>query len=281
MSVMTGTPLSIFRFRVPRPPLDALVAGVWFCRNAPQEHALERLAPSGAPQLIVNLKEDRVRIYDHSGLPSSETAGTVLVGTRSGPQIIDTAEQEYVAGVAFRPGGAVAFVPAPAHETADLDVPLDLMWQRRDVMRLRERLLECRTPDAALDALEHTLREQLRPGRQHPAVGYALGQFQRFRGQAAVTAVTDAVGLSAKRFIERFKAEVGVTPKVFCRIRRFQRVLSCAHSAAEVDWAQLAAECGYFDQAHLIRDFRAFAGITPTKYRESRTGSPNHVKFVQ
>ena len=65
------------------------------------------------------------------------------------------------------------------------------------------------------------------------------------------------------------------------RVPRFQRALTRAYQAGDVDWSQVALDCGYFDQAHLIHDFRSFSGLTPTAYRAARTTSQNHVKFLQ
>jgi AraC-like DNA-binding protein len=64
-----------------------------------------------------------------------------------------------------------------------------------------------------------------------------------------------------------FTAEVGLTPKLFGRVQRFQHAITSSRSAAKVDWAQLAVECGYFDQPHLIHEFVAFSGVTPADYR--------------
>ena len=93
--------------------------------------------------------------------------------------------------------------------------------------------------------------------------------------------MTDTIGLSPKRFIERFKIEVGMTPKRYCRIRRFQRALALANGSRDVDWTRVALDCGYFDQAHFNHDFRSFAGLTPTGYQARRTPFQNHVKFLQ
>ena len=271
-----------FHHRVPRPPLDSFVALIWLCRNEPRPIALERVLPTGAAQLIVNLKEDETRLYDSQDpLNVVTTDGTVLSGVQSRFQIIDTSEQECVAGVAFRPGGSAAFLKTPAHETSDADTPLELLWGRRRSSDLREQLLERGDPDAQLDAMEHALREMLRPAGAHPAVAFALRAFDRAPLTTNIAAVTDAIGMSAKRFIERFKAEVGVSPKHYCRIRRFQRAVTRAHRGQIVDWPQVALECGYYDQAHFIHEFRSFAGLTPTGYQGSRTAFQNHVKFLQ
>ena len=93
--------------------------------------------------------------------------------------------------------------------------------------------------------------------------------------------MTDAVGLSAKRFIERFKIEVGLTPKRYCRVRRFQQALMLSNRGRNVDWTRVSMDCGYFDQAHFIHDFRSFAGITPTVYQSARASFQNRVKFLQ
>jgi AraC-like DNA-binding protein len=268
--------------RVPRPPLDAFVASIWLFRDGPRPHALERILPTGAAQLIVNLKEDRTGLYDRERPDRCiATAGTILAGVQSRYQIIDTSEQEYVAGVAFRSGGAAAFVRTPAHETRDADIPLELLWGGRQAADLREQLLERRDPQGQLDIIEACLRETLRPARLHPAVGFALTKFHRSPLAMNVGAVTDAVGMSPKRFIERFKAQVGVSPKRYCRIRRFQQVIAHTHHGRSIDWTQLAQDCGYYDQSHFIHEFQDFSGLTPTAYEASRTAFENHVKFLQ
>jgi AraC-like DNA-binding protein len=271
-----------YRHRVPRPPLDLFVESIWVYQNDPHPNALERVLPTGAAQLIVNLKEDQTRLYDpeppHRCVAIS---GSLLSGVQSRFQIIDTSEQEYVAGVAFKPGGTVPFMRVPAHEASDADVPLEALWGRRRTAILRERLLDGSTVDAKLDVLEAVLHEIWTPPGLHPVVTFALAAFDRIPTTTSIARVTDEVGLSAKRFIERFKIEVGMTPKRYCRIRRFQRALALASSGRSVDWTWVALDCGYFDQAHFIHDFRSFAGLTPTGYQSARTSFQNHVKFLQ
>jgi AraC-like DNA-binding protein len=270
-----------YRHRVPRPPLDAFIASIWLFRDEPRPHALERVLPTGAAQLIVNLKEDRTRLYDPERPDRYvSTAGTILAGVQSRYQIIDTSEQEYVAGVAFRPGGTAAFLRSPAYETRDTDTPLESLWGRQRTADLREQLLERSDPDAQLDAIETALRPTLRPTRVHPAVAFALTAFDRNPLTTKIGVVTDAIGMSAKRFIERFKAQVGVSPKRYCRIRRFQRAFARAHRGHPLDWPQVALDCGYCDQAHFIHEFRSFSGLTPTAYQTFRTAFQNHVKFL-
>src|ERR1700730_6469036 len=97
----------LYVHRVPAPPLDAFIESIWLCENDPKPHMLERVLPSGAAQLIVNLKEDQTRVYhpDSGSDWVTTSSGTVLSGVQSRYCVIDTAEQESVAGVVFKPGG--------------------------------------------------------------------------------------------------------------------------------------------------------------------------------
>ena len=85
------------------------------------------------------------------------------------------------------------------------------------------------------------------------------------------------IGTSQRTFINTFAREVGMTPKLYSRVRRFNRALRMVHRREDVDWTDVALACGYFDQSHLIRDFRAFAGLSPSSYLALRTEHFNHV----
>ncbi|HTA29536.1 MAG TPA: helix-turn-helix domain-containing protein [Candidatus Cybelea sp.] len=95
-------------------------------------------------------------------------------------------------------------------------------------------------------------------------------QFVRDPHLRSIAAVSHDLGVSHKQFIEQFRREVGLTPKLFCRIRRFQEVLGLIHTRKTVNWADVACSCGYFDQAHFVNDFLAFAGLNPSAYLDRR-----------
>src|SRR5262245_41042043 len=143
-----------YRHRVPRPPLDSFIESIWVYHNDPRPHGLERILPTGAAQLIVNLKEDQTRLYDPEAPDRFvATSGSMLSGAQSRFQVIDTSEQEYVAGVAFRPGGTVPFMRMPAYEASDANVPLESLWGPHRTATLRQRLLDGNDIDSTLDAL--------------------------------------------------------------------------------------------------------------------------------
>jgi AraC-like DNA-binding protein len=267
--------------RVPSPPLDAFLASIWYCESGPRPFALERILPTGAAQLIINLKEDRTREYHPESGAMTEGCGTVLSGIATRYSVIDTAEQECVAGVSFRAGGTPAFFSVPPDELLNTGISLDLVWGRQRASRLREQVLAADSPAAKLDALEHAMAEAWNARDFDPLVGFALDAFALRPETTNILDVAGRTGLSSKRLVARFKTAVGLAPKRFCRILRFQRALRYAERGRRVDWTRIAADCGYFDQAHLIHDFRAFAGITPTGYDAGRTQFRNHVHFLQ
>ncbi len=256
----------IARHHIPRPPLSNFVELLWLYEGYSQPHDKERLLPNGAMELVVNLKDDVVRVYDRRDPNKFQSSrGALLVGVQSEYFVIDTAEQQSVIGVHFKPGGAFPFFKIPAGEFHNQHLSLDLLWGSgaRD---LRDRLREAPTPERKFQILEQSLLAHARkPLTRHPAVDFAIQKFGDARG-ASVGQVSGQIGLSSRRFMDVFNDQVGLTPKLYCRVQRFQNALHRIGMRGTVDWTDLALSCGYFDQAHFIHDFRAFSGLSPTAY---------------
>lgn len=241
-------------------------------------HTRERVLPTGTMELVINLHEDVIRSYDNDDPTRFEThPGSVIAGTRSEFMIIDTESQESIMGVAFKPGGAFPFLGVPACEVHGGDVALDALWGSY-AAELRWRLMEAPTPAAKFAVLESALLERM-SGRLdlHPAVRHALRELKCVPHMRTLAQVTADVGLSQRRFIQLFREQVGMPPKLYYRIQRFQAALHRIEDGRRVEWADLALDCGYYDQAHFIRDFRAFSGINPSTYLIQRADRLNHV----
>ncbi|MEA2559921.1 MAG: hypothetical protein QOH06_1425 [Acidobacteriota bacterium] len=268
-----------YRSYTPAPPLGDFVDRFWLCSDAPP-HQRERILPSGTIELVVNLREDEIRIYDPSHPDRcTRMSGAILSGAYSRFFVIDPLQHASILGVHFKPGGAFPFLGAPAGELADTHIDIETLWGPSAV-ELRERLCAAPTPAKRFSLMEDALLSRLRcPPEHHAAVPVALDAFEPAGAEMRVRDVARRVGLSQRRFIQVFAAEVGMTPKLYCRVRRFQRARGLAGKAAVPDWARVAVDCGYFDQSHLIRDFLAFSGLTPADYirRQSEDVLPNHV----
>lgn len=247
--------------QAPIAPLSPFVANLWSLNDAPS-HAKERIIPSGTLELVINLHEDEFRIYGAAaGVPAQRFSGAIVSGAYDSYFVIDTAAHASVIGVHFKPGGALPFLGVPAGAVGSGHVDLETLWGPA-ARELREALCSCASPARRFQILEAALLTRLeRPLRRHTAIPIALHQLCR---GATVREVVAQVGLSHRRFVEVFTAEVGMTPKLYGRIRRFQRALALIQ--ASPDWSRLAAQCGFFDQSHLIRDFIAFTGVRPTEF---------------
>jgi AraC-like DNA-binding protein len=278
---LLGPSLPMPRIHVRRPTgaLQPFVDSIWYFESASFAHQRERILPTGSMQLLVNLEEDELRTYHGPGYAEVERLpGAALSGAYRGHFAIDTAEQRSIAGVAFRSGGAFPFFREPASEVSDAHVELCWLWGRGGAT-LRERLLEVttrtRSPEAILDLLERELLARtVRPLDPDRALEFAVGELDR---GASVGAVLSRIGGSSKRFLRAFAERVGLTPKRFERIRRFRRAVDSIELGRPVAWTQVALACGYYDQAHLINDFREFSGITPTAYAPRSYGDRSHV----
>ncbi|NVJ06134.1 AraC family transcriptional regulator [Myxococcus sp. AM001] len=258
--------------RRPRSPtLAPLVESLW-TYDGQLTHGFERVLPSGRMQLLVNLHEDAFRDYRLDGRLAHKTRGAVIQGVHTAPRVVDTACQRSICGVSFAPASASPFLGMPASALTGRVVDLSEIWGR-DSPLLRERLLQAPTSAARLDVLEAALLARGRASEPRDAA--AAIACSLLMGGASVRAVGVQLGLSPRRLIERFQAHVGVKPKLFARIARFQHVLASARG--EMTWASLAGEHGFSDQAHLVREFRAFSGATPVAYRPRSDEDRNHV----
>lgn len=265
---------------VPR-TLAPFVAGIHYLRSDAESDALaiERILPSGCAHLLVNLHEDEIRTYHGDDCAVvRRSRGAVLEGPGSRARLIDTGVQRCLVSVDFTLGGAAAFFGMPLDEARDELVNLDQLWGR-DGAELRERLLEAASPAAKLRVVESILLRRLRR-RGEPDAALRCAAPLLARG-VPVSEVASRVGLLPRTLVRRFRASVGLTPKRYSRVRRLQRVVGSIGDARNADWCALAATYGYVDQAHLIHDFRALTGITPTAYRPRSAAERNHVPVVR
>jgi AraC-like DNA-binding protein len=262
----------LFHSETPAPPLATFVDYLWLYSDAPR-HPRERILPSGTFELVFNLRDDEFRIQDPAG-GYRRFSGAMVSGPYARFFVIDATQQASIIGVHVKAGGAAHLLGIPADELADTHVDLETLWGP-SARELRERLCAAATPEQRLRILETALMTRLlRPAERHRLVLEALAALDA--PGVRVLEVARRAGLSQRRFIQVFSEHVGMTPKLCCRVRRFQRALALAERTPAPDWARLALACGYFDQSHLIRDFVAFSGLTPATYLGARS---EHVKM--
>ncbi|MBX3624792.1 MAG: helix-turn-helix transcriptional regulator [Rhizobacter sp.] len=221
--------------------------------------------PAGTFELVVNLHENRIRVFGADG-QARHYAGMLVSGAFSQSFVVDTREHACMVGVHFKPGGARAFLGARADELADQHMDLAAIWSPVAADRLHDALASAPCAAKRFAILERTLRQHLVASLARRPFTIALLS----NPGAPIAALAQACGRSHRSFIDSFSAEVGMTPKLFQRVQRFQRAFALAAGPQAPGWAQLSLDCGYADQSHLIRDFVAFAGMTPGDYARAR-----------
>jgi AraC-like DNA-binding protein len=258
---------TVFNFYKPRPPLSKFVDNFWLYEGYEPEHKTERILPTGTLELVINLRQNELLFYDAELTENRCSFSGAIVSGASGRSFSpDTAEAALIIGVHFKPGGAFPFLGLPAGDLADTHVDLETLWGP-SAGRLRERLCEARSSAERFQLLQEALLSRLCQGvEQHYAVSAALEMFEKNQAGPRVREAAKYLGLSQRRFIQVFKAEVGITPKLFSRIQRFQQTRTFIHHNPSINWAGLAVDLGYFDQSHLIREFLEFSGLSPNDY---------------
>jgi AraC-like DNA-binding protein len=257
---------TVFNLHRPSGELARFVDVMWLYKGVAANPQTERILPTGTFELAINLNRDRLSFRDIERNIETTHKGAVVSGAHGRSFSPSDEHDVFIIGVHFKPGGAFPFLGLPAGELTDSHVDLESLWGR-SATTLRERLCEAHTTSHRFSLLESALLDRLRSDTdQHYAVAAALELFEAERTAPRVRETAKYIGLSERRFIEVFKAEVGLTPKLFSRILRFQQTRMCIASRADLLWADLALDLGYFDQSHLIREFQEFAGLTPTKY---------------
>ncbi len=181
----------------------------------------------------VILPDGRMELVVHHGARPRNQVVSFVTGQLTAPLVIYPTGPMLTHGVRLRPEAAGAFLQMPAWELTGHFVSLS-----------------SREPKVMPDQ----------------AIGHAVGLIERSAGRVRMDRVTGDVNLSPRHFDRRFLAAVGLRPKEFARIVRFQAVLSAYQSGDFPRWADLALACGFYDQAHLANEFRQFSGSSPTEF---------------
>ena len=248
----------------PGPALASYVEGLWYCDEYQTAHQHERVLPNGRFQIIIDL---------------SAGPGAV-VGLHSRSIVIEPTTIQTLIGVVFRPGGARGFFDVPASDFYNQVVPFDLTWGPK-VVRLRDRLRDLPVREK-FDSLEAALLEALERSAEkrrglHPSVRHALHEFRQSPHVRTVGDIGKEAGLSRRRFSQLFREQVGMTPKLYCRLIRFRQVVRHINAGGALDWADVAVAGGYYDQAHFAHEFREFAGLPPGRYLSAERPHMNHI----
>jgi AraC-like DNA-binding protein len=234
--------------RLPTPALASHVSAVWVQGVSADAPAYtHRTVPNGSVELSAEIG-----------------SAPVVTGPQSGPIVTTLAPGTDVVGVRFRPGAAAAILGVPAANLLDLRVPLEQVWGRT-ARRVEERLAEAGSPDRATGVLESEVLARSSDPRALDALVAEVVRLLQPRTTRGVSDLGSVLWISERQLRRRVYAGLGYGPKTLHRILRFQRFLALVHArnGNGSDLADLAAEAGFADQAHLTRESNRLSGLTP------------------
>jgi AraC-like DNA-binding protein len=269
----------------PAEPLRPYVAWYTGYRQRGVPPARHRGLPSPFLTFIITLDEPLVILAHPDSRQGPGTFTTLLGGLHSAPALIVHEGAQSGIQVALRPLGTRALLGLPAGELAEIDVPAEVVLSDL-CSELRTRVLQATAWPERFAVLDEILIRSMNvapaPARPDvaPEVGWAWRQLLTSGGAILVSDLAEQTGWSGRHLASRFRAEIGLTPKAAARVIRFHRArhllarqatatatgTGTAAGTGGYRLADLAAACGYFDQAHLAREFRALAGCPPSQW---------------
>jgi len=262
-------------------PLNLFVDHIVYFEGLSPAHALERFLPDGNTEIIFDLTENTQYIYDNETLtPIQACCDTWVSGVRTRPITIPSGRGSKLLVVVFKRGKAYPFYPFPMDEIADTVAGAELTFGKR-VLDLREQLLAARTFLQMFRWVEGFLYRQagdaLSMDSSTRCIEYALATILRESRFCSLQRLSDEIGYSQKHFIDLFREKVGVSPKQYMRIMRFQHAVREIENRRSLHWSEIAVESGYYDQSHFIHDFKAFSGFTPGEYLRRKSPVLNYI----
>ena len=221
----------------------------------------ERLLPDGCIEVILNFGAP---FLEHKEGGKCELQPLLfVVGQMTRPVLVSPTGSVQLLGVRFAPGGTLGVFPLPPGELTNTVVPLfDVL---PSVYLESSKLVNASSKMPEKVRLIETLllRHITANGERRASLRLAISTIIASGGQISLDRLAIDSGITGRQLERRFVSEVGIGPKLLCRVLRFQQVFR-AVERSDRNWANIAVECGYYDQAHLIRDFQQFAGQTPS-----------------
>jgi AraC-like DNA-binding protein len=256
----------------PSPALRSYVAHYSGYRQRGLAPGRHRGLPSPYLTLILTLDEPLVIAAHPDRRQTPGRYDALIGGLHVAPAMIVHDGAASGVQVAVSPLGCRALFGLPAGELANLDVDFAAVAGEAVVAEMRDRLRTADSWPGRFAAVDAALRRLVAAHRAdvHPDVARVFRRLVATGGDVPIAALADEVGWSARHLTNRFHAEVGLRPKEAARVVRFDRVRR--RIVPGVRLAEVAAEAGYFDQSHLVRDFHAFAGCSPSRWLADEIG---------
>ncbi|KAA0109262.1 helix-turn-helix transcriptional regulator [Mycolicibacterium sp. P1-5] len=259
----------------PAPPLSQHISYIGYWNHSGGVPHRSTALPRGAVTMVIELSGRERVDFAAVGAAPAQIPSAFITGAGTTSYVTQINPGHTVMTVHFRPAGARPFLPIPLGELQDRCVGIEDVWGPK-ASGLRELLIETTSAAVRFAVLERFLLNCMHAHDNRLCDLLPHLDTEPFITVAEVAALT---GLSSKRLAALFSHEVGLGPKTYLRVRRLQAALRRLDSETQRG-AEIAADLGYFDQAHFVRDFRSFTSITPSQYLHRRSTLPSHLDLL-
>lgn len=267
----------VFRVHTPLFPLSQFIESFIYYKDYAPDHSVDRFLPDGNVNIVIDLTSEPKFIYDNDTLKEIQSCRNVwFSGVRNHYITIPSGRDSEMFIINFHKGKAYPFVEMPMSELTDYVVDGELVLTNQ-ILSMRDALLSLSIQAKFKYAEKFLLKTFSKRLQINPFVAYAVEQLVRNPHQLTIQQLIQKVGFSQKHFIHIFKHHVGVTPKAFLKIMRFQKAIADIEQVKTPDWTSIAHESGYYDQAHFINDFKDFSGFTPRQLHLLKGEFTNYV----
>lgn len=270
--------MRVMRYQEYKPPseLAAWVKLFWVFENRSSDPLPETIVADGFPELIIHFRSPFAEM-DGDGEFLKQPAA-VACGQLTRPLVLHSSLDAGMIGIRFQPSGMAAFVSESMQTLTDARVPAENLFA--DVDRLTEEVVKSANDAERIAACNRYLFRSLDSDRENLWVRHALERIVGAHGSVSVESLATLAGRSRRSLELGFRKEVGTSPRMYCRITRFRHVLDAVSIASSANWVHVALDSGFFDQSHLIRDFRRFAGDSPTSFLADQTSFSQTVNLA-
>lgn len=249
-------------------PLDQYIEAIFHFKNFQPDHSIERVVPTGHIYIIFELDGYERHTFDNETLqPNAQFTKVWISGQHRNYISISAHQNSEMFVIQFKPFGAFPFLHFPMQQLTEQVVQSSDIFDN-ELVELRELLLKPENSSEKFTIAQRWLiqryAEQMLPPEDLIDL---LGQLQ----QAPVAKHNELIEnypSTQKHLINQFKKYVGLTPKYYHRILRFNEILGKIRNEERLPWAQIAYDCGYADQSHFIKEFKHFSGFNPKEFIE-------------
>lgn len=240
-------------------------------------HTMDKYLPDGTTNIIFELTGTPKFIFDNNTKKEKQKCSDVWFSGVLKDYITISSTSEEMIVLVFKPGAGFPLIRKSADSYSNKVVPAEEIFGE-SILELHSKLILPTSPKEKFLLIEEWLLNQFKENDFYTdIIQFAINAIENSPSQINITELAKKTGFSQKQFIQLFKKYVGITPKQFHRITRFNEILSVVENKEKISWTIIATDCGYFDQAHFIKDFQSFSGLNPKQYLSDVGDYPNYV----